>query len=143
MVTSFISLNSFGKLFIKTISLSLIFESIKHLETKASTVFNLHFANDNNLSGFFLFFLIIDLYFLVPAFITKFFNPVEELLIPIRTLTKEAKEEMGTHPVTIKTNINAKYNSKLYKLFYASYSLNSFDLFLQLNNFLFHLYFSV
>ena len=30
-----------------------------------------------------------------------------------------------------------------FKLFYASYSLINFDLFLPLNNFLFHLYFSV
>ena len=105
-------------------------ESVKHLETKASTIFNLDFANDNNLLGFFFFFLVIDLYFLVPAFVTQIFNPVEELLLSIRATTKEAKAEMGTHPVTIKTNISAQYNSKLYKLFRASYSLNNFDLFL-------------
>ena len=130
LVTSFVLSNSFGKLFIKTISLWLILESVKHFETKASTIFNLDFANDNNLLGFFFFFLVTDLYFLVPAFVTQIFSPVEELLLSIRAPTKEAKAEMETHPVTIETNISAHYNSKLYKLFHASYLLNNFDLFL-------------
>ena len=34
-----------------------------------------------------------------------------------------------------------QYNSKLYKLFYASYTLIHFDLFPQLNSFLFHPFF--
>ena len=45
--------------------------------------------------------------------------------------TKEAKAEIETHTVTfeIKISVSAQYNSKLYKLFYASYSLINFDLF--------------
>ena len=48
----------------------------------------------------FLFFLIIDLYFLIPAVIAKNFNPTAELVIPIGIPTKEAKVKIETHPVT-------------------------------------------
>ena len=41
-----------------------------------------------------LFFLTIDLCFLIAAVITKFFNPTTELVIPIRIPTIEAKAEM-------------------------------------------------
>ena len=91
----------------------------------------------------FFFFLIIDLDFLIPAVITQTFNPIAELVIPIEIPTKEAKAEMEMHPLAVEINISAQYNSKLYKLFYTSYSLIHFGLFLQLNNFLFHLYFSI
>ena len=37
------------------------------------------------------FFLIIHLYFLVPAIITQIFNPFAELVIPIGIASKEAK----------------------------------------------------
>ena len=47
----------------------------------------------------FLFFLIINLYFLIPAVITQIFNPIAELAIPIGIPTKEAKAEIETHPV--------------------------------------------
>ena len=50
-------------------------------------LFNLDFANDTILSSFFLFFLIIDLYFLIPAVITQTFNPIVELAIPIEIPT--------------------------------------------------------
>ena len=58
-----------------------------------STLFNLDFANDNILSCFF-FFLIIDLYFLIQAFVTQIFNTIAELAIPIGIPAKEAKAEM-------------------------------------------------
>ena len=50
-------------------------------------------------------FLIINLYFLIPAFITQFFNPIAELVIPIGITTKERKAEMETYPVTVEINI--------------------------------------
>ena len=37
-------------------------------------------------------FLIIDLYFLIPAAVAQIFNPMAELVIPIGIPTKEAKE---------------------------------------------------
>ena len=105
MTSSFISSNSSGKLFIKTNSLWVIFYSIKAFETKTSTLFNLNFAADI-LSCFFFFFLIADLYFLIPAVIIQIFNPIAELVIPIRILTRETKADMGTHPITEEINPN-------------------------------------
>ena len=64
-------------------------------------LFNLDFANNTILSCFFFFFLIIDLYFLIPAVITQIFNPIAAVTIPIKIPTKEAKLEMETHPVTV------------------------------------------
>ena len=43
---------------------------------------------------FFLFFLIIDLYFLFPAVIAQIFNPIAKLVIPTGIPTKEKKAEM-------------------------------------------------
>ena len=43
-----------------------------------------------------LFFLIIDLYFLIPAIIAQIFNPTTEIAIPIRILTKKSKAEIET-----------------------------------------------
>ena len=55
-------------------------------------LFNLDFANDNILSCFF--FLIIDLYLLIPAIIANIFDSITELVIPLGIPTKEAKAEM-------------------------------------------------
>ena len=57
-------------------------------------LFNLDFANNTILSCFFFFFLIIDLYFLIPAVIAQIFNPIPDLVIPIGIPAKEAKAEM-------------------------------------------------
>ena len=51
------------------------------------------------------FFLIIDLYFFIPAVIVTTFIPNPELPIPTGIPTKEAKEEMETHPVTIEAKL--------------------------------------
>ena len=64
-------------------------------------LFNLDFASNTILSCFFFFFLIIDLYFLIPTVIAQIFNPIEELVIPIGIPTKEAKAEVETHPVIV------------------------------------------
>ena len=76
---------------------------IKALEIKTSILFNLVSA-DNILPCFF-FFLIIDLYFLIPAVIAKIFNDIAELEILIGTSTKETKAEMETHQVTVEAKI--------------------------------------
>ena len=81
-------------------------------------LFNLDFASNPILSYFF-FFIITDLHF-----------SVAELVIPIGIPTKEAKAEIETHPVNVEITISGQYNSKLYKLFYASYSIIHIDLFL-------------
>ena len=74
-------------------------------------LFNFDFANDVILSCFFLFFLIIDLYFLIPAVITQIFIPIAELVIPIGILTKEAEAEIEAHPVIVEIVISQwQYN---------------------------------
>ena len=66
-------------------------------------LFNLDFANDNNLSCSFFFFLIIDLCILIPAAITEFFNPIGELAILREIPTKEERSDMKTYPLTVET----------------------------------------
>ena len=66
---------------------------------------NLDFANHTILSCFFLFFLIIELYFLITAVIAQTFNLIAELVIPIVISTKQAKGEMETHPVNVEPKI--------------------------------------
>ena len=78
---------------------------IKALEIKISMLFNFDLANNTISSCFFFFFLIIDLYFLIPAVIAQIFNPIAKLVIPIEIPTKEAKEEMETHPVIVEATI--------------------------------------
>ena len=55
---------------------------------------------------FFFFFLIIDLYFLIPTVITQILNSTTELVIPIEIPTKEAKAEMEMHTVAVEINIS-------------------------------------
>ena len=50
---------------------------------------------------FLLFFLIIDLYFLIIAVIAQIFITTTELAISTRITTKEAKSEMETHSATV------------------------------------------
>ena len=54
---------------------------------------------------FFFYFLIIDLYFLIPAVIAQNFNPIAELEIPIGITNKEAKTEIETHSMIAEANI--------------------------------------
>ena len=62
-------------------------------------LFNLDLAKNTILS--FFFFLIFDLYLLIPAAIAQIFNPIAELVIPIGITIKEAKEEIEIHPVIV------------------------------------------
>ena len=64
---------------------------IKALEIKTYVLFNLDFANSTIQSCLFLFFLIMDLYFLIPVAIAQIFNSFAELLVPIEMQSKEAK----------------------------------------------------
>ena len=59
------------------------YESIKDLEIKTSTLFNLT-----------ILFYLIDVYFLIPAVIAQKFNPTGEHVIPIGVPTKKVKTEM-------------------------------------------------
>ena len=67
-------------------------------------LFNLDFAN-NTISSCFFFFLIIDLYFLIPAVIAQIFNHVVELVVPTGIQIEEAKAETEIHPVVVEAKI--------------------------------------
>ena len=64
-------------------------------------LFNLDFAINAILSRSFFFFLIIDLYFLVPAIIAEILNAIAELVIPLGIPIKEAKTEIQINPVIV------------------------------------------
>ena len=51
------------------------------------------------LSCFFFFFLIIGLYFLIPAVIAQIFNLIEELVIPLGIPIKEGRAEIEIYRV--------------------------------------------
>ena len=80
---------------------------IKALEIKTFMLFNLDFANSTILSCFF--FLIIELYFLIPAVIAKIFNLIAEIVIPIGIPSKEGKAGTEIHPVISEAKIK-KYS---------------------------------
>ena len=76
-------------------------------------VFQLVFANNTILFCFFIFFLIIDLYFLIPAVIMKISFAAVELAIFTGISTKKAEAaEIEIHPVTAKAKIT-KYSVQL------------------------------
>ena len=64
-------------------------------------LFNLDFSNNTILSCFFLFFLTIDLYFLIPVVVAQTFNLIAELLIPMGVPSEEAKVDTEIQPVTV------------------------------------------
>ena len=66
---------------------------------------NPDFAN-NTILLCYLFFLIIDLYLLIPAVIAQIFNPIAEVVIPIAIPTKEPKAEMETNPAIVEITIS-------------------------------------
>ena len=69
-------------------------------------LFDLDFAKNAILSCVFFFFLIIDLYFLIPAVIPQIFVPTAELVIPAGMVTNEANAEIEMEPATVETNIS-------------------------------------
>ena len=106
LISSLMSSYSFNTLFTEINSSWLIYDLIEASEIKTSTLFNLVFANNTILPCFFLFLLIIDLYFLIMAVIAQIFILTAELAIPTGIPTKEAKEDMRTHPLTVEAKIS-------------------------------------
>ena len=51
-------------------------------------------------------YLIIDLYFLIPAVIVQVFNVIAEFRIHIRIPTNESNTEIETHPVIAETKLS-------------------------------------
>ena len=75
------------------------------LEIKTSLAFDLDFPINAILSCFFLFFLIINLYFLILAVIAQNFHPTPELVIPTGRLINNVNAEIETQPVTVEGKI--------------------------------------
>ena len=100
----------------------LIYESIKALEIKTLTVSYLAFPINTILSRFFLFFLAIDLYFIIPEVIPQSFNPTTELVILMGLPTKEANAEFEAQLLT--TEMKRKEYLKTWS------SLNSYTFFM-------------
>ena len=71
-------------------------------------MFKLAFAKNTLLSCFFSFVLMIDFYFLIPAVITRSFNPTAALAIPTGIPTNVAKAEIETYPVNAVLKKNLK-----------------------------------
>ena len=82
-----------------------MYKSNKALEIKTQIVFNLGFTNNTILSCSFLFFFIIDLYFLIPAVIAKIFNPIAELVMRTGTPINESNAEMETQLLIVDIKI--------------------------------------
>ena len=76
---------------------------------------------------FLLFFLIIDLYFLLPTVIAQIFHLTAEFVIPVRIPTKSAKEEVKKHPVNVEAKkINYSIQFKIAQTFFCFLLFNLF-----------------
>ena len=78
-------------------------ESVKAFEIRVSVLFNLGHVNNTVLSCFFFF--NYYLYLLITIAIAQIYNPIVELVIPIRIPSNEAKVETEIHPVIIEAKI--------------------------------------
>ena len=69
---------------------------MEDLEINLSMLFNLALAGNNVFLFLFLFFLIMDLNFLIIAVVARIFIPTVKLAIPTGITTEEAKGQMET-----------------------------------------------
>ena len=96
------------------------------------------FANNTILPCFSLFFLIINLHFLIPPVISQIFILIAEFAIPIGTPTDKANVEIKTQPLTADKKEKFQSNLKSCSLFYALHSLNRYISFDLKDNLLYH-----
>ena len=68
-------------------------------------IFNLAFANNTILLCIFLLFLVIELQFLVPAVLSRIINLTVELVILMGIQANQAKTEIETHSVIVKSKV--------------------------------------
>ena len=71
-------------------------------------LFSLDFHNNTMLSWLFFFFLVIDVYFLIPAAIEQIFNPITELVIPVRIPSKDVKADIDIQPVIVEAKVGKR-----------------------------------
>ena len=68
-----------------------------------------------------MFYLIIDLYFVLLAATAQIVNLIAELVIPIGIPSKKTKSEIEIYPEIVEAKIkNVQYNSEIYELFVLS-----------------------
>ena len=70
-------------------------ESIKALEIETSILLTLAFANNTILSFLSFFFLVIDLYVLIPAVFAQISNLIAEIVTPIGVPSTEVKADQN------------------------------------------------
>ena len=70
-------------------------ESIKALEIETSILFTLAFANNTILSFLSFFFLVIDLYVLIPAVFAQISNLIAEIVTPRGVPSTEVKADQN------------------------------------------------
>ena len=85
----------------------------------------------------FQYFLITNLYLLIPTVYAQIFNPNAELIMTTETPTNGVNAVIKTYPLTVQTKIrkNVQSNLKRSILFYGCYSLTHYVLFILKNNF--------
>ena len=71
-------------------------------------LFSLDFHNNTMLSWFFFFFLVIDVYFLIPAAIEQIFNPITELVITVKIPSKEVKADIDIQLVIVEAKVGKR-----------------------------------
>ena len=113
VISSFISYSFSTSLKINSSWLTL--ESMKALELRTSMLFNLVFAYNTILC--FFFFLIIYLYFLIPAVTAQIFNPIAKLIIPRNTNERSKSRNKipldETHLVAVRGLIHQEVPAKV------------------------------
>ena len=103
----------------------LMYDWIKVLESRTSRVYYLALPSNTILSYFFLFFLIIDLYFLIPAVNAQIFNSTIEFVIPTVAATYDTKNR-NWNTTSENRNKIKKFNSKSCKHLCEFHSLYYF-----------------
>ena len=103
------------------------------IEIKTSMLFNSDYADNSILSCFVFVFLITDLYVFIPEVIAQIFNPISELVIQ--------KAESEIYQVIAEARIKFSKYFRVAQTIFSFYLSIHFALFLQRNNFLFHLFF--
>ena len=90
-------------------------------------LFNLNFANSTILSCLFFFYLIFELYFLIPLVILQIFNSTAELAMLIKIPTKEAKAKIVKHSAMAEAKTSKCYTTDLYQTLSLIFYIQKFE----------------
>ena len=113
---------------------------VEALEIKISRQFNFRFLTAILFYQVSPYFLIVDLYVLIPSVTANVFSPNAEIIMLTGTPCKEAKAEVETYPVTAEDKISkCSIQFKVLQTFLFLLVINSFCFIF--SDPLFHLYF--